>query len=283
MKTTVYANAKVNLTLDITGKREDSYHTIRTVMHNIELSDEIEISFIKKGIRITSNLYYLPSGPNNIAYKAAEAFLKEINMAQGLEIRLHKKIPVGGGLGGSSTDGAAVLRGLNNLFSNPISEKRLLQIAASLGSDMPFCLTGGAALCEGVGEIITPLPDFCGESILIVKPPFSLNTKVMYEQIDAFGIANHPKTDEVVEAFRQSNFKEVTSNLFNVFEPVAIAIQPIIGVIKEKLLKFGAIGALMSGSGSSVYGIFKDEASAFDAEEKLKFEKFDVYFSKLCK
>lgn len=273
MNITVSANAKVNLFLDITGKREDGYHTISSVMHTLDLKDSIDLSFNKTGnIEITTSNPYIPTDERNIAYKSASKFLSEIKTNQGASINITKRIPVGGGLGGSSTDGAAVLTGLNYLFGKPFSEVELLSLGATLSADMPFCMKKGAALCEGIGEIMTPLPTFSCCYAAIINPRFSLNTKMMYDLYDSEGEQIHPSPDKMIEALKNNSVKDAAKALFNAFELPAGNLRPAILRFKERLLTEGALGALMSGSGSCVYGLFDSLNTCEALCEKLKYE-----------
>ncbi len=273
MNITVSANAKINLFLDITGKRDDGYHTISSVMHSLDLHDSIDLSFNKTGnIEITSGNPYIPTDERNIAYKSAAKFLSEINTSQGVSIHITKRIPIGGGLGGSSTDGAAVLTGLNYLFGKPFSEEELIRTGAALSADMPFCMKKGAALCEGIGEIMTPLPTFSCCFAAIINPRFSLNTKMMYGLYDSEGEQIHPSPYKMVEALKTNSVKDAADALFNAFELPAGNLRPAILRFKERLLAEGALGALMSGSGSCIYGLFDASDPCEALCEKLKSE-----------
>ncbi len=282
MNITVSANAKVNLFLDILGKRPDGYHNISTVMHTLDLHDSLDLSLTdKKDIVITSNNPYIPKDERNIAYKAAKKFLEEINENRGVTINIRKRIPIGGGLGGSSTDGGAVLSGLNYLFGKPFSEEQLLSIAASLSADMPFLLKKGCALCEGIGEILTPLPALYCAFAVIISPKFSLNTKIMYELYDKEEKAEAPDLKNTINALKKNSLKDVAKGLYNAFEPPAVNLRPEISYLKERLLTEGAFGALMSGSGSSVYGLFDKMSKADEVCEKLNFEKIRAIKARL--
>lgn len=273
MNITVSANAKINLFLDITGKREDGYHTISSVMHTLDLKDSIDLSFNNSGnIEIKTSNPYIPTDERNIAYKSAAKFLSEIKTNQGVTINILKRIPVGGGLGGSSTDGAAVLTGLNYIFGKPFSEDELLSLGATLSADMPFCMKKGAALCEGIGEIMTPLPTFSCCYAAIINPRFSLNTKMMYGLYDSEGEQEHPSPEKMIEALKSNSVKDAASALFNAFELPAGNLRPAVLRFKERLLEEGALGALMSGSGSCVYGLFDSLSPCAALCEKLNSE-----------
>ncbi len=282
MNITVSANAKVNLFLDIKDKRPDGYHNISSVMHSLDLHDSIDLSFKDKNeIEITSQNPFLPKDERNISFKTAQRFLEEIGEKRGILINIRKRIPIGGGLGGSSTDGAAVLTGLNYLFGKPFSEEKLLKIAASLSADMPFCMKKGAALCEGIGEILTPLPTFSCCFAVIISPKFSLNTKAMYELYDEELNKKDYSPNEMVASLSENSVLRASSNLYNAFEGPAVKLKPEIGIYKERLLKEGAKGALMSGSGSCVYGLFDNKNEADALTEKLNFEKIRAVCARL--
>lgn len=282
MNITVSANAKVNLFLDILRKRPDGYHNISSVMHTLDLHDSLDLSLSdKKGIIITSTNPYIPKDERNIAYKAAEKFLSELKEERGVTINIRKRIPIGGGLGGSSTDGAAVLSGLNYLFGKPFSEDSLLTMAASLSADMPFLLKKGAALCQGIGEILTPLPTLSCCFAVIISPKFSLNTKIMYELYDEDKNPFNPSEENIINAIKENSVSSVSSNLYNAFEKPAVKLKPEIASFKERLLKEGAKGVLMSGSGSCVYGLFDKQSEALALSEKLSFEKIRAISSRL--
>ncbi|MBR6719314.1 MAG: 4-(cytidine 5'-diphospho)-2-C-methyl-D-erythritol kinase [Clostridia bacterium] len=273
MNITVSANAKINLFLDITGKRNDGYHNIASVMHSVDLHDSLDLSFNKeRKILITSSNPYIPTDERNIAYIAAVKFLSEIKTDQGVTIHITKRIPIGGGLGGSSTDGAAVLSGLNYIFGKPFSEEELINIGATLSADIPFCIKKGAALCEGIGEIMTPLPTFSCCYAAIINPRFSLNTKMMYERYDNEGDNIHPSPKAMIAALKNNSVSEAASSLYNAFEKPAGTLRPAILRFKERLIAEGAIGSLMSGSGSCIYGLFDNSSYCKALCEKLNSE-----------
>ncbi|MDO5478499.1 MAG: 4-(cytidine 5'-diphospho)-2-C-methyl-D-erythritol kinase [Clostridia bacterium] len=274
MNITVSANAKINLFLDITGKREDGYHNIASVMHSLDLHDSINLTFNREErIIITTGNPYIPTDERNIAYKSAAKFLSELKTTQGISINITKRIPIGGGLGGSSTDGAAVLSGLNYIFRKPFSDEELLKMGASLSADIPFCMKKGAALCEGIGEIMTPLPTFSCCYAAIINPRFSLNTKMMYERYDSEGDNAHPSPEPMMAALKNNSVSDAAKYLYNAFEYPAGTLRPAVLRFKERLLAEGAVGALMSGSGSCVYGLFDNLSDCNALCEKLTFEK----------
>lgn len=282
MQITVSANAKLNLFLNITGKRDDGYHTLATVMHTLDLHDSLELSLSDTpGIRLTTTLPYVPCDERNSTYKAAACFLSRLKTAQGVRIHVIKRIPVAGGLGGSSTDGAGALSGLNLLFGKPFSERELLAMASTLSADMPFCLTKGAALCEGIGEIITPLPSLSCCYAVIIKARFSLNTGMMYTAFDDAGVLPERSVGPTVDAVKANDVAAVAASLYNAFSPQADALRPELCELRRRLTEYGALGVLMSGSGSCVYGLFDRENAATKAFDALSEESFTVYRSRL--
>ena len=265
------AYAKLNLSLDVLGKREDGFHDMEMVFQLISLHDNVTLHIRRgEGIRVLSSLRYLPIGPDNIAYRCAEEFLKEAKLSGWeIEIRLDKKIPVGSGLGGGSADGAAVLRGLNRYFDNPLTEQELMKAADSAGSDIPFCLMGGTALAQGKGEILHPLPPLSGCAFVVIKPSFSVSTPELFHQLDRIRVILHPDTEGLVQAIRLGSVHDIGCRLYNVFEDALGRERYVVNDIKAALLDAGAIGASMTGTGSAVFGLFPNGSSADRAAEML--------------
>lgn len=261
------AHAKINLSLDVVGKRPDGYHLLKMIMQSIELADDISVDLAGETIELTCNLPYVPVTEKNIAFKAARAFLKETGLRSGVRIHIEKRIPVAAGLAGGSTDAGAVLLALNELTGFPLSSYRLQEVGLSLGADVPFTMTGGTALCEGVGEIITPLPDFSGHRILLVKPPFGVSTRQVFGDLQIDRIHRHPHTEELTTAIGNGDPRAVAANLGNVLENVTLSRHPVLRQIKAELLRRGALGSLMSGSGPTIFGIFADDTAARQASD----------------
>lgn len=261
------AYAKINLTLDVLGKRSDGYHNVKMIMQSISLFDLLIIDKTPGGISVSTNLKFLPAGEKNIAYKAAATFFDHTKINGGASIIIHKNIPVGAGLAGGSTDAAAVLKALNALYEAGLGTDELQKIGLMIGADVPYCLEGKTMLAEGTGEKLTLLPSLAGINILIVKPPVSVSTASVYADIDSVGIDVHPDTDRIISAIGNGKFSSVTHDLCNVMENVTVKKHPEIAEIKRKLLSDGAAAALMSGSGPSVFGIFADFA---DAEKSFR-------------
>lgn len=265
------AYAKLNLSLDVTGKRTDGYHDMEMVFQQISLKDDVTIDIEPgEGIRVFSSLRYLPGGRENIAYRCAERFLQDAGLSgRKINIRLDKRIPVGSGLGGGSADGAAVLRGLNRYFGGPLSPEELLRAADSVGSDIPFCLTGGTALAHGKGELLEPLPPLSGCAFVVIKPSFSVSTPELFQKLDSVRVMLHPDTEGMVSAIWAGDIREVGRRLYNVFEDALGREKSVVDDIKHSLLDAGAIGASMTGTGSAVFGMFADGSSADAAAENL--------------
>ncbi len=279
---TVSANAKLNLCLDITGIREDGYHSIETVMHSVDLRDSVNVRLNDTGkIVLTCDKPYIPTDEKNIAYKAAALFLSETGKKSGVRIDIKKRIPVGGGLGGSSTDGAAVLEALNYLSGKPYSESGLISLASRLGADVPFCIKKGAALCSGIGDEITSLPVLSGVFAVIIKPDFSLNTKEMYSLFDSVGKRPSPGMENMVSAVRGNDFSAVCKNLYNAFDLAAKKLRPEISRLPGILCESGAAAACMSGSGSCVFGLFDSMKKAHIARDHIRESGLSAFLTRL--
>lgn len=276
-KIDIFANAKINLTLDVLGKREDGYHAVKMIMQSVSLFDSVNIRKKGGGIFVKTNLKYLPTDSRNIAFAAAKLFSDRANIKEGIEINIKKTIPVAAGLAGGSTDAAAVLVGLNRLYDSIFSAEQLLEMGAELGSDVPFCIQGGCALCEGRGEIMTPLPDLPTTTFVIAKPPFHVSTAWVYSNLKADKLREHPDTNGALEAIRAGDSTGVGIRMFNVLESVTAAAHPEIGKIKRILLECGATGSVMSGSGPTVIGMFKDRSVANDAKNLLRKERCEAF------
>lgn len=273
--------AKINLTLDVLGKRENGYHDVKMIMQTVSLFDLIIIDKTDQEITVSTNLKYLPNNEKNIAFKAAAEFFKRSKIRNGAKIMIHKNIPVAAGLAGGSGNGAAVLAALNMLFGNPLSDTEITEIGSSLGADVPYCFRGGTQLAEGIGEILTPLPPMPDAYVLLVKPPISVSTGMIYEKIDSAPIELHPDSDALIASLYEGNIKGVADRLCNVMEAVTINMHPIVGGIKKKMLLNGALGAVMSGSGPTVFGIFDDYRAAKRSADSFSMQFRDVYLSRV--
>ena len=265
------ARAKINLGLDVLRKREDGYHDVRMVMQTIGIYDRLIITRIpEEDIRIKSNLFFLPVNENNLIYKAAKLLKDSAGFAGGVEIDLNKFIPVSAGLAGGSTDAASTLFGINRLFDLGLSTKDLMELGVSIGADVPYCVMRGTALAEGIGEKLTALPPLPRCWILIAKPPVNVSTKLVYESLDMSGVDRHPDIDGLIDAIKRQDINGVCSLMGNVLENVTVPLYPVIESIKNDMMDNGAINAMMSGSGPTVFGIFLDEETILKCQAFLK-------------
>ena len=277
------AYAKINLTLDVTGRRADGYHLVKMVMQTVTLWDWVAVKLTKiPGIRLTINLPFLPTDERNLAFQAAKLFLQEIGQSeQGVEIAIEKHIPVAAGLAGGSTNAAAVLRQLNDLTEAHLLKEKLEEIALQLGADVPYCLWGGTRLAEGIGEKLSPLPDMMPCFVVLCKPPFSVSTAAVYQKIDERKLNHRPDTAGLCRALAEKDYNGVVHRLYNVMEEITGAAHPEIKEIRDVLLEVGADGAVMSGSGPTVYGLFRQKAAAEKAEQMLKAQYTDVFLAEI--
>ena len=265
------AMAKINLGLDVVGKRPDGYHELRMVMQMINLYDKVNIEKTpKNGIQVETNLSFLPVNENNIVYKAAKLLMDEFHIQDGVKISLEKHIPVAAGMAGGSSDGAAVLFGMNRLFNLRLNKRELMARGVRLGADVPYCLLRTTALSEGIGEILTTLKPMPNCTIVVAKPAVSVSTKTVFGKLKLDEIRQHPDIDAIVRAINDGNLGAIADHMGNVLETVTIRDYPVIGEIKELMKTMGARGALMSGSGPTVFGIFDDEAAAKNVWSALK-------------
>lgn len=268
---TLKALAKINLGLDVLGRRENGYHDVRMVMQTIYLYDNVTLEKTEEeGISITCNLPYLPTDTSNIAYKAAKLLIDEFGLTSGVRITLDKHIPVAAGLAGGSSNAAAVLVGMNRMFSLGLSQEELMKRGVELGADVPYCVMRGTVLAEGIGEILTPLPPLPKCYVLIAKPGINVSTKMVYEKLDSKEITNHPNIDGILEGLEEQDLEKIVSNMGNVLENVTIEAYPIIEQIKDVMKSCGALNAMMSGSGPTVFGIFADKHTANEAKQKIR-------------
>ena len=273
------ARAKINLTLDVTGKREDGYHLLETIMQTVALYDGIYMKKLEKPeIKLKTNLYWLPTDERNLAWKAANLMRETFGIAEGVFIEIDKRIPVAAGLAGGSTDCAAVLVGMNRLFDLHLSQKELEELAGKLGSDIPYCVRRGTVLCEGVGEIMTDVEHPCPDCyVVLAKLPVSVSTVSVYKGLKWDQVEAHPDTEAMLKAMEEKDVTKMGQLLCNVLETVTIEMHPEIAKIKERLMELGAEGALMSGSGPTVFALFKerDKARKAAAQVKKEFELKD--------
>ena len=276
----IKAYGKVNISLDVVGKREDGYHLLSMIMQNIDLYDEIEVEKQECGIILECNKSYVPVDNRNLAYKAAEIFKERYDIVDVVKINIEKNIPVSAGLAGGSTDAAAVLKVMNKLFNVNATEEELMELGLKLGADIPYCIHGGTALCEGIGEIITPIKPFRDKIVVLVKPAFGVSTKEVYKNFNLEKVKQHPKTAEIINAIENDDLNFVASNMKNLLENVTLRKHKILIKIKEEMNACGAINSMMSGSGPTVFAFFDDMLKAQRCFEKMKKKYSDVFITR---
>ncbi|MDD2585725.1 MAG: 4-(cytidine 5'-diphospho)-2-C-methyl-D-erythritol kinase [Syntrophomonadaceae bacterium] len=276
-KIIIAAPAKVNLTLDIKGKYPDGYHELETVMHHIDLLDQVTIETAPSGIEVASSSSLVPDNQDNLAYQAAELILKAYGSGEGVKIHIEKNIPVAAGLAGGSTDAAAVLTGINQLYNYGLTQEKLMEIGLKIGADVPFCLYHRTALARGKGELLTPLEKEVKLLFVVVKPELQISTAEVYREFDLAQVEKFPDISSFLVAWNHYNIKGIAINIVNVLESVSIKKHGEIATIKDKLNKLGALNAVMSGSGPSVFGIFADQKIAEQAAAVLSQEYREVF------
>ena len=264
------AYAKINLGLDVIGVLENGYHEVKMVMQTVGIHDVLTLQKIPTGIVVTTDNGELPTDENNLIYKSAKLMIEKYDIQEGVRIHLDKNIPIAAGMAGGSTDAAATFIGMNELFELGATEAELRQLGVKVGADVPYCIMGGTALAEGIGEKLTRLPSPPDCYLLIAKPDINVSTKYVYEHLDAEGVEKHPDIDGMIEALQQENLDGVIARLGNVLESVTVKKYPIIEEIKQNMLENGAEGSLMSGSGPTVFGIFRDKETADNALQVLQ-------------
>ena len=268
------AYAKINISLDVTARRSDGYHDMAMIMQTVSLCDDVRLSFCEgETISARTNLHFIPGDERNLAVRAAKKYFEATDEPErGLCIHIHKRIPVGAGMGGGSADAAAVLRGLNRAFDNRLGAERLEELAAEVGSDVAFCVRGGTMLAHGRGELLSELPDMPKCIFVICKPQFSISTPELFRKLDQVSLRRHPDTAGLISALEQGNLRELCFRMYNVFEDVNDRRMRTVAAIKSVLIDKGALGAVMTGTGSAVFGVFSDKTEAEGAREELKRE-----------
>ena len=265
------ALAKINLGLDVVRRREDGYHEVRMIMQTIHLFDQLSIEKSREpGIHISTNLSFLPVNENNLVYKAGILLMDEFHISDGVDVNLVKRIPVAAGMAGGSTDAAAMLYGLNQMFDLGLSRQELMDRGVKIGADVPYCLMRGTALAEGIGEDLTQLPPMVKCPVLMAKPQISVSTKFVYQNLKLDENTIHPDIDQLQKDIIAKDLDAVASHMGNVLETVTIPEYPIIADIKEQMMHSGAVNAMMSGSGPTVFGLFKDKETAEKAAEDMR-------------
>lgn len=265
------AYAKINIGLDVLRRRADGYHEVKMIMQTVDICDELVLEKREQpGIELRTDNSELPLDGDNLICKAAKLLFREKDIREGVEITLTKRIPIAAGMAGGSADAAAALRGLNELFGMGYSIPELQALGVKLGADIPYCIVGGTMLSEGIGEILTPLPAPPKAHLVIAKPDINVSTAFVYGNLQADRLTRHPDIDGMTDALRRQDLDGITARLGNVLETVTVREYPVIERIKELLREQGAENALMSGSGPTVFGIFKERETAMRAAQAVE-------------
>ena len=265
------ALAKINLGLDVVGKRDDGYHEVRMIMQTIQMYDVLEIEKKKEpGIVLTTNIPYVPTDERNLVYKAAKMLMDEFEIKDGVNIYINKRIPIAGGMAGGSSDCATTLMGINQLFELGLSKEELMERGVKLGADVPYCVLGGTAIARGIGEVLTPLPAPADCHVIIAKPPVSVSTAYVYGHIKPLEITKRPDIEAMAQSIKDGDLKKMASLIYNVMEDVTVGEYPIISEIKQVMLDNGALNSIMSGSGPTVFGLFDDKEKAQQCVKTLE-------------
>ncbi len=273
------SRAKINLSIDVLGKRDDGYHIVEMIMQTIDLYDNLKITKIEDDfIKIKSDSEDIPLNQDNIVYKAADILKKRFNIKDGVEISIQKNIPVAAGMAGGSSNAAAVLVGLNKVWNLGLSESELKEIGLQLGADVPFCITGGSALAQGIGEELTNIHGLSeGVNILVCKPDIFVSTKEVYQSLDMNKVQKRPENQKLIESLKNDDIKYVSENMVNVLEEVTASKYKEIKQIEATMMKNKALGSMMSGSGPTVFGLFDNKEYAIKAKEELLIDYNQVY------
>ncbi len=264
------AYAKINLGLDVIGRLENGYHEVKMIMQTVDIYDVLTLKKISEGIVVTTDNGELPTDDNNLIYKAARLMKEKYGVQDGISIHLEKNIPIAAGMAGGSTDAAAAFLGMNELFGLGASLSELQELGVKVGADVPYCIMGGTALAEGIGEKLSELPAPPDCYLVVAKPDINVSTKYVYEHLDEEGVPAHPDIDGMIQSLKQGDLRGIASRLGNVLEMVTVREHTIITDIKKSMLESGALGSLMSGSGPTVFGIFEEREKAETATELLK-------------
>jgi 4-diphosphocytidyl-2-C-methyl-D-erythritol kinase len=276
----VKAYGKINISLDIVGKREDGYHLLKMIMQTVDLYDSMSFQKCNKGINISCNKPYIPTDEKNLVYKAAKLFMDTYNISEGINIYLKKNIPVAAGMAGGSADAAAVFKTLKKIFEIDVDDNELMDLGVKIGADVPYCIMGGTALCEGIGDIITPLASFKNHILILVKPNFGVSTKEVYKNLDYSKIFKHPDTEAIIRAMEEERLEDVCDGMKNLLENVTLRKYPVLKRIKEDMIRMGAMGAMMSGSGPTIFAFFDDMLKAQRCYDKFKIQYKEVYLTR---
>ena len=280
----IKAYAKINLGLDVVRRLENGYHEVKMVMQTVGIYDVLEFQRTEEGIVITTDSGELPTNEDNLIYKAAKLMIETYRINGGVKIHLEKHIPIAAGMAGGSTDAAATLKGMNRLFDLGCTLKDLMELGVKIGADVPYCVMGGTALAEGIGEKLTPLAPAPDCYVLVAKPDINVSTKYVYEHLDAQEIVKHPDIDGMVEAIAEESLQGILDRMENVLETVTVSAYPVIQTIKDRMKELGAINSLMSGSGPTVFGIFVEKDMARRAYDKLEEEQVakQIFLTEFC-
>ena len=267
---TLKAYAKINLGLDVTGKLPNGYHEVKMIMQSVGIYDELTLTKTDSGITIATDESELPTNEDNLIYRAAKLMFDTYSITGGVHIQLSKNIPIAAGMAGGSTDAAATMKGINRLYQLNIPTQELMRISVSIGADVPYCILGGTALAEGIGEILTPLAPAPSCHLLVAKPDINVSTKYVYDHLDASETLPQPDINGIVGAINMGSLQGIIERLGNVLETATVEAYPIISDLKKQMLELGAAGSLMSGSGPTVFGIYTDEKSVQNAYEQIR-------------
>lgn len=276
-KITISMPAKINLSIDVKNRLENGYHNVEMIMQTIDLFDAVTVEKTDHGISVSCAQPYVPNDKRNIAWKAAELFFSQCPCKGGARITLEKKIPVSAGLGGGSADAAGVLKALNFLYDDCLSDMQLVKISRCLGADVAFFLAGGTQLARGIGDELIKLPSLEGVDVVLVKPDFPVSTRWVYENFNPHLVGMRPDTSKLLSAIEAMDINTLARNMVNVLESVTVRKYPELTDIMGRFSDYGALGSRMSGSGPTIFGLFYDSASAEEAREKFLKDYKHVY------
>lgn len=284
MEYQIKAYAKINLGLDVIGKLPNGYHEVKMVMQTVGIYDVLTLEKAESGITVITDSKELPTDENNLVYKAAKLMKEKYNIQEGIRIHLQKNIPISAGMAGGSTDAAAAMKGISRLFGLEAGLEEMFDMGVAIGADVPYCVIGGTALAEGIGEKLTPLEMAPECYVLVAKPDIDVSTRYVYEHLDIAKIEHHPDIDGMVEAINVGSLQGILDRMDNVLESVTIPAYPVIDDIKRRMKELGAVNSLMSGSGPTVFGIFLEERTAQEAMEQLQQEKLakQIFVTTFC-
>ena len=284
MKFQMKAHAKINLGLDVVGKLPNGYHEVRMVMQTVGIYDELTFSRTECGIMVTTDSEELPIEEDNLIYKAANLMKDKYDIREGIHIHLQKNIPIAAGMAGGSADAAAAMKGISRMFGLDTSLLELMELGASIGADVPYCVIGGTALAEGIGEKLTPLEPAPECFVLVAKPDINVSTRYVYERLNVAAIEKHPDIDGMVAAIGKGSLQGILDRMENVLESVTVQDYPVVDALKQRMKELGAVNSLMSGSGPTVFGIFLEKRLAEAALDRLAQEQLakQIFVTTFC-